>query len=199
MALNRKRALPALLLLAVIGGGTYYAATARPAALVLTGIVTTHEVIVSSQVAGKVSQLLVGEGDAVRADQALAVIAPDELQADRSYYEQNVAGITSQVRESEAALRLQERQLADQVRQAESTVASVSAQLVQAQAELENARLTRERTERLVKDGVAPEQQGDQARTAFDAARAHVDALGRQVDAQKAARAIASAAFCAST
>ena len=77
----RKLVLP-LVVLVLAGAGAYYL-THRPlTSLVLTGIVTTNDVIVSPQIAGQISQLLVNEGDAVKRDQLLAVIAPDELRAD---------------------------------------------------------------------------------------------------------------------
>ena len=57
-----------------------YLYTRPPAALVLTGIVTTNDVVVSPQIGGQISQLLVAEGDVVKKDQLLAVITPDELQ-----------------------------------------------------------------------------------------------------------------------
>ena len=79
--------------------------------------------IVSPQIAGQIAQLLVKEGDTVKKDQLVAVIAPDELRADSAYYAHNAEGLASQVRESEAALRFQERQTADQIRQAEATLA----------------------------------------------------------------------------
>ena len=74
------------------------------------------------------------------------MIAPDELKADTAYYAQNVEGLSSQVRESEAALRYQQRQTVDQIRQAESTLASTEAQVDAAAADLESARLTNQRT-----------------------------------------------------
>src|SRR6266851_1607625 len=110
----RKRLLPLLILLAVAGVGAYAYKQMGPAPLVLTGIVTTNDVIVSPQIAGQIAQLLVKEGDAVKKDQMIAVIAPDELRADTTYFSQNVEGLSSQVRESEAALRFQERQTVDQ-------------------------------------------------------------------------------------
>ena len=64
-----------------------------------------------------------------------AVIKPDELKADTAYYTHNVEGLSSQVRESEAALRYQERQTVDQIRQAESTLASTEAQVAAATAD----------------------------------------------------------------
>src|SRR5262245_55612580 len=110
----RKALVPLVVLLAAAGGYYYY--THRPAQpLVLTGIVTTNGVIVSPQIGGQIAQLLVKEGDAVKQDQLVAVIAPDELKADTAYFSHNVAGLSSQVKESEAALRLQQRQTADQI------------------------------------------------------------------------------------
>jgi HlyD family secretion protein len=182
-----------LLLLVVVaaGAGAYFYLHRAPAALVLTGIVTTDDVIVSPQIGGQIEQLLVKEGDAVKTAQLVAVIVPDELRADTAYYTHNVAGLSSQVQESEAALRFQERQTADQILQAESNLASSEAQVVAAAADLENARLVYSRTENLSKRGILPPQELDQARTAANAAQAKLDALKKQVDAQRAAVALA--------
>jgi HlyD family secretion protein len=183
-----------LLLLVVLGGlGAYAYMNRRPASLTLTGIVTTNDVIVSPQVAGQIGQLLVQEGDQIKQGQLLAVITPDELRADTAYYTQNVEGMSSQVRESEAALRFQERQTADQIAQAQSTLAATEAQVKAATADLENARLLYERTQKLSDQKVASAQELDQARTSFNAAQAKLDALVRQVDAQRAAVALARA------
>ena len=183
-----------LLLLVVLGGlGAYAYMNRRPASLTLTGIVTTNDVIVSPQVAGQIGQLLVQEGDQIKQGQLLAVISPDELRADTAYYTQNVEGMSSQVRESEAALRFQERQTADQIAQAQSTLAAIEAQVKAATADLENARLLYERTQKLSDQKVASAQELDQARTSFNAAQAKLDALVRQVDAQRAAVALARA------
>src|SRR3954454_18543027 len=118
----RKRLLLLVILAAAAGAGVYAYTRMAPGALVLTGIVTTNDVIVSPQIAGQISQLLVNEGDSVARDQLGAVTAPDELKADTAYFSQNVAGLSSQVRESEAALSFQQRQITDQISQAESTL-----------------------------------------------------------------------------
>jgi HlyD family secretion protein len=180
-----------LLLVLVLAVGAYVYARRAPAALVLTGIVTTNDVIVSPQIGGQIRQLLVTEGDVVKKDQLVAVIAPDELRADTAYYTYNVAGLSSQVQESEAALRYQQRQTADQIRQAESTLAASEAQVDAAAADLENARLIYSRTQNLSKQGVVSPQELDQARTAASAAHAKLDALKKQVDAQRATVALA--------
>jgi HlyD family secretion protein len=106
-----KRLLPLLIVAALAGGGYYWFSHLPPGPLVLTGIVTTNDVVISSQVAGQIAELKVAEGDTVTRGQLLAVIAPGELQADRAYYEHSAEGLASQVRESEASLRFQERQL----------------------------------------------------------------------------------------
>jgi len=187
----RRRLLVLVLVLAAGSAGVYAYLNRRPAALVLTGIVTTNDVVVSPQVAGQIRQLLVAEGDAVKKDQLLAVINPEELQADTAYYSHNVAGLSSQVRESEAALRFEQRQTADQINQAESTLASIDAQISAATAELEQARVTFTRTQDLSRAGVAAAQDLDAARAAVAAAQGKVDALKKQAEAQRASIAMA--------
>jgi len=187
----RKRVLLLLVLVVAAGAGTYAYRRMAPPALVLTGIVTTNDVIVSPQIAGQIGQLLVGEGDAVKKDQLLAVIVPDELKADTAYFAQNVEGMSSQIRESEAALRLQERQTVDQIRQAESTLASIEAQADAAAADVDQARVTYTRTQNLSRQNVVSAQELDAARTAQTAAQAKLDALKKQVEAQRATVALA--------
>ncbi len=188
----KKRVLLVLLLVAV-GGGLY--AYSRPGAdtLVLTGVVTTDDVLVSPQIPGQVEELRVAEGEQVKKGQTLALIAPEELRADTAYYAQNAEGLSSQVRGSEAALRLEQRQTADQIAQAESGLAASEAQVKAAAADLENARLQYSRTTALAAQRIASAQEGDQARTAFEAAQARLDALRRQADGQRAAVALARA------
>jgi HlyD family secretion protein len=123
----------------------------------------------------------------------VAVIMPDELRADIAYYQHSAEGLGSQVKESEAALRYQERQTIDQIHQAEATLAAAQAQQAAAVADLENARLVYERTRDLSQKGVEPVQMLDQTRTAFDAAKARLDSLQKQVDAQRSALALANA------
>ena len=187
----RKLLVPLVLLAAA--AGAYYYSTLTPSSLTLTGIVTTNDVIVSSQIAGQIGQLLLKEGDSVKANQLAAVIVPDELKADTAYYEQNAAGLSSQVRESEATLRLEQRQTTDQIQQAQAMLASARAQLEAAKADLESARVTYTRTQRLADQKIAAAQELDLARTARDAAQSKVDSLARQVEAQQSAVALARA------
>ena len=173
------------------GAGYYIWLQSRPQPLVLTGMVTTHDVIVSPQIGGRLSQLLVGEGDTVTRDQIVAVISPDELQQDRAFYAAGAEEVASQVRTSEAALRLEQRVTADQIAQAEATLASAQSQRAAAQAELDNARVTFERMQRMSAQGISPVEQLDQARTAHEVAKSRLASLEKQIDAQRAAVALA--------
>jgi HlyD family secretion protein len=186
-----KRAIFLLVLALAIGGGTYYYLHLPAGPVMLTGIVTTNDVIVSPQISGQISQLLVEEGSAVKKDQLLAVLTPDELRADTNYFAQNVQGLSSQVRESEAALRFQEQQTRDQIRQAESMLQSTESQVEAAASDLENLKLQYARTQNLSQQKVVSAQELDQARTAATSAQAKLDGLKRQVEAQRAAVALA--------
>ncbi len=186
----RRRVL-VLLLLAAAGVSVAYISLRRPTSLVLTGIVTTNDVIVSPQIDGRLAKLMVMEGDQVARDQVIAIIDPRELAADSEYFSSSEAGAGAQVREAEAALHYQEHQTTDAIAQAASTLASAESQRAEAGASLENAKLELERTRKLSDQGIASTQQMDQARMAYEVARAHADALARQVEAQQAALALA--------
>ena len=183
-----------VLILGVVGAvawAAYRYTSQPPTELILTGIVTTDEIVVSPQIGGRVEQLLVKEGDVVARDQLLAVMVSDELKKERDYYTYSAEGLGSQVAESEAALRREERLMADQIRQAQATVASTESQQAAAQAELGNAKLALDRAQRLLKEGAVTQEQVDRATTAHDVARAQLASLGKQIEAQRAAVALA--------
>jgi len=188
--ITMKRLLP-LLLIVAIGTGAYLYLNRQPASLTLTGVVTTNDIIVGPQIGGRIDDLRVQEGDTVTEGQLIAVISPDELRAESAYAVHNVEGIASQIVQSQAALRYEQQQMSEQVRQAESNLASTEAQQAAATADMEAARISLDRTQRLATEGVAPAQQLDTARTSYDAAVARVDALRRQADAHRAAISLA--------
>jgi HlyD family secretion protein len=190
-----KRLIRALILVAIIVALAGYAMTRRgPSALTLTGIVTTNDVIIGPQIGGQIDKLFVKEGDPVVRDQLIATIRPAELQADSAYYAHNVESMSSTVTENEAALRYQQRQNDDSVRQAEAELSATISQQGEAKADLERAKIDLDRAQALFKEGVAPAQQYDQARTAYDAAKARLDTLVKQAEVQRAVVALAYAA-----
>jgi HlyD family secretion protein len=189
-----KRVIFLLVLLAAAAAVIVSVMRERSAPLVLTGIVTTHDVIVAPQVAGQVSRLLVHEGDTVTRDQLVAVIAPDELKADEAYYTHSGEGLAVQVQEGEAALRYQRQQTEQQIRQAVATLAAAQADRASAQADFENARIEYDRVQELSKTGAISKQEVDRQRTQFEMSQAKLDAAQKQLEAQQAALALARAA-----
>src|SRR5262249_35315087 len=135
-----------LLIIAVGVAGAYYSMHPPQGPLLLTGIVTTENVLVGPQVGGQISQLLAKEGDQVQKNQLIAVMTTDELQADRAYYSYQVESIQSQVGENQAALRYEQRQTEDQIQQARAALDAAIAQVGEARAALENARIMLDRT-----------------------------------------------------
>lgn len=140
-----------ILVPAAVAAGIYCALRPPPAAIVLTGVVTTDEVIVSPEIQGRLQTLWVQQGDTVTNGELLAQIQPEQWQADTAFYASS---------------------------QQQST-----ANLAQAQADLENARLSFERIQGLYSNHVESAQANDAARATYDSARARVDSVRQQIEA----------------
>ena len=187
-----KRRIPFLVLvLVLVAVAVYYATSRSPNRLVLTGIVTTDEVIVSAEIQGRLQRLLVQQGDNVRSNQLLATIRPQEWQADLSFYANSEKQSAAQVAQAEAELKYQEAQTSNQIWQAEANLAAAEAQVTQAAADRENAQLTFKRLEGLYREGVESAQAFDQARTSDAAAQAKLESTRKQAVAAQAALALA--------
>jgi len=88
-------------------------------------------------------------------------------------------------------VRFEARQTESQIRQAEAALAAAESSERAGQADLEQARLTFERMQGLLKAGVVSAGEFDQARTQFDATKARIASLGKQVESARAAVALA--------
>jgi RND family efflux transporter MFP subunit len=150
----KRKIIAVLLVLGVLGGGLLYTFNQSPRKIVLTGIVTTDEVIVSSQIQGQLQHLFVREGDTVTNGELLAQIQPQTWQADLDFYKSS---------EEQAA-----------------------AQLAQAQADLENAKLNFDRIRGLYSNRVESVQTYDQMRTTYDATEAKVESIESLIQASRA-------------
>jgi HlyD family secretion protein len=189
--MKRKVIVPVLAVVLVFGGVVYYKAVTRPQPMILTGVVTTNDVVASSQIQGQLAQVLVKEGDTVKAGQLLAVIEPQELRADESYYVHTERGTAAQVAQAEAELKYQEAQTREQIRQAEASLASARAQEREAESNLELDRVNYRRSEGLYGQGIETKQALDQAQAAYEAQQSHLESLQKQVEVQRAAVALA--------
>lgn len=182
------------LVFVLVGLGVwYYTWRAQPGDLVLTGMATTDDVIVSSLVGGQIGQLAVESGQSVRKDQVIAVIVPDEVRADQRYFEEVARGASAEIQQNEAAARFQEQQLQAAVQQAQASLAAAEASRASAEADLENARLAFTRNESLLESGVVSREVFDLSRTAYAALQANVQALAKQAESARTAVALAQA------
>src|SRR5262245_22773710 len=188
-----KKLLPLFVLVA--GFAIYWFVNRPPSELVLTGIVTTHEVVIGPQIQGRIAKLLVNEGDTVEKGALLAVLSPDELREEAAFYGASLAGAGAQVAQSEAALRLEEKQVTGQIAQAEATLAATTARRDASDAELVRSRLEYERAQSMHTSGVGTTQQLEQAKSAFEVAKSGVAALVKEIDAAQASVRLAKASL----
>jgi HlyD family secretion protein len=188
-----KRRIPLIIVIVAVVVFAYLLFRPHPHQIILTGIITTDDVIVSPEIQGRIQQLLVNRGDTVTNNQLIALLQPQEWKAEMAFYANTEQQSAAQVAVAEADVRFQESQTSNQIRQAEATLASTQAQVSQAQADLENASLNFKRLEDLYQRKVEPVQTYDQARTANEAAKARVESLQKQVLASEAALALAKA------
>jgi HlyD family secretion protein len=170
---NVRRILLPLIVVAAIGSGVLYVRRSSSSDLVLTGIVTTEDVIVSPQVGGRIDSLAVDTGDPVKKGQLIARMEPSELAADRAYFEHSAEALSAQVAAGEA------------------DVAAAVAQESEARASLAKAQQTWERTQAVATVGGITTEALDQARTTVDVAEARAEAASRRVAAARSALAAA--------
>ena len=100
----KRKALMLIVVAAALTAGLLFLLARRSREIVLTGMVTTDEVIVSPEIQGRLQQLLVKEGDVVTNGQLLAVIQPQEWKADEAFYASGVQQSTAQQTQAESDL-----------------------------------------------------------------------------------------------
>ncbi|HEY3915336.1 MAG TPA: efflux RND transporter periplasmic adaptor subunit [Verrucomicrobiae bacterium] len=186
----KSKKVPIILVLVAIAIALYFILHARNREIVLTGVVTTDEVIVSPEIQGRLQELLVREGDTVTNNQLVAVIQPQEWRAEMGFYTNSARQSSAQVNQAVADLKYQELQASNLIWQSEANLAAATDQVTQAEADQENASLTFKREEGLYKQGVDSVKDYDNARTGYDAAKARVQSLRKQVIAAQAAVAL---------
>ena len=169
----------ALAAVAVIGGYAWQqwnAAHKNDGLVGGNGRIEATEVDVATKYAGRISEILVREGDFVKTGQPLARMQVETLQAQRREAE---AG-REQARQAVAAARAQ-------VALRESEYAAARAQIVQREADLDAARRRAERSEALAHQGAMPLQELDDNRARVRGMQAALAATQAQAQAARAA------------
>jgi len=123
---------------------------------------------VTAQGFGRITQILVKEGDKIKKGDRLLL--------------QEAVQATADVQAQSAAINSSEMG----VEAAEASFRSAQADLIQQQANLEKAKLDWERGQGLFKDGLIPKQDFDQRKSTYDAAFAAVDSSKARVQSLKA-------------
>ena len=208
-----RRVALAILALAALAGGAWKLLGTRETApsgrLFGNGTVEATEVEVSAKVAGKVVELPIVEGDAIRAGNLVAVLDSEELQGQVEQAEAAVRAAQAALAELEAGTRSEDIQRARaqyrsaaQVREQaqagldllhsgarKEQLEQFRAQVQQAQAALTLAEADLQRAQALYQQGAVSAQQVDHAQSARDTARAQLRAAEeRLAEAEAGAR-----------
>ena len=127
------------LILVIIGFTVWWVERPRAQTLILTGTVDGNEVVVGSKITGRIVQLAVEDGQAVKAGDLIAVLDQDELRADQGAANHAIAQARANAQQSVAQTELLEKTLPTKVQQAQAQVGQTEAQLQQAQAQVAQA------------------------------------------------------------
>ncbi|MDE3137369.1 MAG: HlyD family secretion protein [Acidobacteriota bacterium] len=191
--MSGRKFLGVLGLVFAIALGVYLFTTPRGNAIRLVGIVDGNDVVVSPQITGRMTRLLVNEGSEVKKGELIAEFDPSELEAVVASQAANIHTISANRAASERNLELTNAQTTAQLDEAHANVTSTESQLAQAQANLWRDEQNYQRTVELFHSGIETAQDRDNSLATVRADRAAVKALEDQVKAQKAALDLAKA------
>ena len=170
----------------LIALGYYLFSTPRGSDLDLIGTVDANQIIVSPQTAGRISKLLVDEGTPVKQGDLIATLDPSELEAQARAAAATIDSLRSQVSATEATSVATQGSTTSSVANAQARLESTRAQLLQAEATLQRVESDSRRAIELAKQGVASQQESDQAAANLKAQQAVVSSLQKQVEAAQA-------------
>jgi len=132
-------------------------------------IVAHHKIQLGSKVMGKVSWIGVEKGDFVKRGQLLVRLEDQEYQARENEMHASLLSEQERLSELENGSRPQE-------------IARSKADLELAEANLRNAKVTLDRTENLVKDGIMTQQNLDDAKARYDVFKSQVESARKALD-----------------
>lgn len=152
----------------------YFFTSRTPKGTVLIGTVDANQVIVSSNIAGRIVKLAADEGSQVKAGDLMAQIDSGEWQAQADAARANIAALQARIGGAQANEKLASGTTSSDVQTAQARVEAAQADLAQAEADLERTKADSTRMVALADQGVASRQQADEAAAALKAAQARV-------------------------
>jgi multidrug resistance efflux pump len=182
----RNKFLILLAIIATIALIYYFVSTPGTRDLVMIGTVDSNQVMVSSQVEGRIQKLYVDEGSQVRSGDLIAELDPSELEAQARAAQATIASLQSKVSGSRATEQATSGSTTGDVANARARLQATRAQLAQAEATLVRVQSDSHRTVQLAQQGVASEQARIQAEASLKEAQANVQSLKDQVRAAEA-------------
>lgn len=149
--------------------------------------VATHEITVSSRIAGRVTHFSLRRGDHLNKNQTVAKLysKPDRLKLRQ--LESKQAAASARLDTEKMRLHVARKQIASGVKQAKAALAADQAKLKVAKAKLAQARDKAQRTQRLYKTNSATKQQRNTTRYTAHARARDVNAAKKQVQFDKVA------------
>jgi len=182
----RNKFLIALTIILMIAGAYYFFSTPAGNDLVLVGTVDANQIVVSPQIQGRITRLMVEEGSQVKQGDLIALLDPSELEAEERAAAATIASIRSQANANEYTSKSTKGSTLGDVSNAQARLQSVRAQLAQAEAMLTRVESDSRRMIDLADVGVASEQEKVQSQMNLKAQEASVQSLQDQVTAAQA-------------
>jgi HlyD family secretion protein len=182
-----------LFVIFVVAAVAYYFTTPRGNDIPLIGVVDGNEVIVSPQITGRIVNLTVDEGTAVKKGELIAELDSTQLEASLAATKANVSSLEAQVNEANYNYTWTNNQTDASVTEARARVASSSAQLAPARAQLWRDQQDLKRMQELFAKGEVSAQDRDHAEAGVRISQANVEALEEAVRAESAAVEVAQA------
>jgi membrane fusion protein YbhG len=167
----------------------------------LSGRIEGDDSVVAAKTSGRIREIRVREGDAVKAGDVIAILddeqaaareqqaksATQEANTRVTHAQQQIEVLGEQLRQARLTVEQARQDAQGRVHQAEAQVATAEANLAQAQAGYEQARYDAERFTRLAKSGDVSDRQREQARTTAEAQAALVESTKKQAAAARGA------------
>jgi multidrug resistance efflux pump len=182
----RNKFLIILGIILAIASAYYFFSTPGGKDLVLVGTVDANQIVVSPQIQGRISKLLVEEGTQVKQGDLIALLDPSELEAEERAAAAMIASMRSQMNANEYTRQSTKGSTSSDVSNAQAKLQSARAQLAQAEAMLTRVESDSRRTIGLAQAGVASDQDRVQAEMNLKAQQASVESLKQQVAAAQA-------------
>lgn len=183
---TRNKILILLSIIFIVSLSYYLISTPSSKGLLMIGTVDANQVIVSPQIEGRLTQLLVDEGTHVKQGDLIAVLDTSELEAQVRAAAANTTSIQHRVSEMRSTEAATQGSTSSSVLNAQARLQSAQAQLLQSQATLQRTESDSRRLIELAKQGVASDQDRVLAETNLAAQKALVESLQKQVSAAEA-------------